>query len=134
VSDLLRKRIIIVEDDLLVAEELKEILSAANHVVIGIANSGAIGIGMINRHRPDTIFLDIKLEGELNGLQVVSILERTVSFRPKIIIVSAFSPEDFGFSGSAVKHAWVRKPYTPEDILRALKESSANCSPVLAGP
>jgi two-component system cell cycle sensor histidine kinase/response regulator CckA len=64
------KRIFVVEDEALVAMELKDHLQALGYEVCGHAARGEAALVEIPDARPDLILLDITLAGELSGLDV----------------------------------------------------------------
>jgi len=62
-------RALIVEDEALVAEELRERLSRLGFSVIAAVDSGEEGVAIATRERPDLGLMDIRLKGEKDGLQ-----------------------------------------------------------------
>jgi len=62
-------RALIVEDEALVAEELRERLSRLGFSVIAAVDSGEEGVAIATRERPDLVLMDIRLKGEKDGLQ-----------------------------------------------------------------
>jgi two-component system, response regulator PdtaR len=56
-------RALIVEDEILIAEELKERLSYLGFSVIAAVDSAEEGIEIAIRERPDLILMDIKVKG-----------------------------------------------------------------------
>ncbi len=76
------KKILIIEDNLEVRENTKEILSLANYDVVS-AESGKIGVDVAQHERPDLIICDIMMP-ELDGygvLHILSKIEETAVFR-----------------------------------------------------
>lgn len=73
----MRKRLIfIVEDEAVNALLLKSILQK-DHCILGIAANGKDAIRQINEKKPDLIIMDIRLEGELTGIDVMNELQKT---------------------------------------------------------
>src|SRR6266496_2686127 len=62
-------RALIVGDEALVAEELRERLSRLGFSVIAAVDSGYEGVSIATRERPDLVLMDIRLKGEKDGLQ-----------------------------------------------------------------
>ncbi|MBP2296054.1 response regulator [Azospirillum rugosum] len=62
-------RILIVEDDRVVARDIREQLARMGHVVVGTSASGEDAIQLANRHQPDLVLMDIRLEGEMDGIE-----------------------------------------------------------------
>ncbi len=61
--------------------------------VIGCAANGAEGLKLIQQEKPDIVLLDIVMP-ELDGFGVLERL-KSLPYRPKVIIVSALSQENF---------------------------------------
>lgn len=63
-----KKRILVVEDEGLVAEDLKDMVLGFGYVVPGIAKTGEMAIALAGEHQPDLILMDINLIGEMDGI------------------------------------------------------------------
>jgi len=70
------ERLLIVEDDPSIAENIQEILELLGYVNINIANSANQCIKVIKKYRPDLIFMDIKLKGDKDGIELGEIVSR----------------------------------------------------------
>jgi DNA-binding response OmpR family regulator len=57
-------RALIVEDEALIAEELRERLSRLGFSIIAAVDSGEEGIAIATRERPDLVLMDIRLKGQ----------------------------------------------------------------------
>jgi len=66
--------IFIVEDEALVALDLKNNLERIGYSVVGIVPSGEEALEKINDLNPDLIIMDIKLQGSLDGIDTAVIL------------------------------------------------------------
>lgn len=60
---------ILVEDELLIAKVLSNNLEALGYTVLGVATTGHDAIEMVRIWKPDLIFMDIFLEGEMDGIE-----------------------------------------------------------------
>jgi two-component sensor histidine kinase/CheY-like chemotaxis protein len=110
-------KVLIAEDDLVMADMLEEVLVDSGYEVCGIARTVDEAVALDQRHRPDLAILDVRLaEGGL-GTDVSARLTR--HGRPGILYATG-NPGQFGLTktdGDACLH----KPYRPADIVRALK-------------
>lgn len=61
-------KILIVEDETIVAWDIKETLERLGHAVVDLAVSGAEAIRSATTDRPDLVLMDIRLEGEMDGI------------------------------------------------------------------
>jgi len=65
-------RVLVVEDEQIVAEDLKMTLEDLGYVVVGIASSGERAIDLADSERPDLILMDIMLAGEMDGISAAT--------------------------------------------------------------
>jgi CheY-like chemotaxis protein len=61
-------KILIVEDESIVAWDIKETLEKLGHTVVDLAISGAEAIRSATIDSPDLVLMDIRLEGEIDGI------------------------------------------------------------------
>jgi len=73
-----RPRALIVEDEILIAEELKERLSLLGFSVIAAVDSAEEGIAIATRERPDLVLMDIRLKGKKDGVQAAEEIHQQV--------------------------------------------------------
>jgi DNA-binding response OmpR family regulator len=62
-------RALIVEDETLIAEELKERLSRLGFSVIAAVDTAEEGIAIATREHPDLVLMDVRLKGRKDGVQ-----------------------------------------------------------------
>jgi signal transduction histidine kinase len=84
-------RIAITEDDLIIAEHLKELLIRSGHQVTMVWATGEETLAAAEKDLPDLFLLDIALGGALDGIQTAAaVWER---FRRPFMFLSAFSDQ-----------------------------------------
>jgi CheY-like chemotaxis protein len=71
-------RALIVEDEILIAEELRERLSRLGFSVIAAVDTADEGIAIATHERPDLVLMDIRLKGEKDGIQAVKEIREQV--------------------------------------------------------
>lgn len=84
-----KPRALIVEDEILIAEELKERLSLLGFSVIAAVDSADEGVAIATRERPDLVLLDIRLKGEKDGVQAVREIHQKVDV--PVVYLTAYS-------------------------------------------
>ena len=67
-------KILIVEDDVLIAKELESRLKGLGYAVCGKATTGIIALDIVKKHQPDLILMDIVLKGEMDGIEVSEVI------------------------------------------------------------
>jgi len=82
-------RALIVEDEALIAEELRERLSRLGFAVIAAVDTAEEGIAIATRERPELVLMDIRLRGEKDGVQAAEEIRREVDV--SIVYLSAHS-------------------------------------------
>jgi len=114
----MNKKIIIVEDEFIVAEDLRLIVEKAGNIVSGIAVSVLEAVELISRYRPGIVLLDINLEGELTGIDLAKQLHYDdIPF----IFVSAYSDQSLLQAANATNpFGFLVKPFREQDVLVAL--------------
>ena len=90
------------------------------------ALGGAEGLRLVERCRPDVVLLDLMLP-DLDGFEVCRSIKagRETTLIPVIVVSAARAPENEPLSYSAGANDFVRKPYTPDQIFRALENAEA---------
>jgi DNA-binding NarL/FixJ family response regulator len=69
-------RILIVEDQALVALDLREYLTGMGMTVVGVVDSAAEAVDAAARERPDVVLMDIRLRGERDGVDAALDIQR----------------------------------------------------------
>ncbi len=79
------KKILIVEDELIIQLVNKQIVEQAGYKVCGLAADSASAIQLMKESLPDLILMDIKLEGEVDGIDTMKAI-RVFSNVPVIYV------------------------------------------------
>jgi CheY-like chemotaxis protein len=82
-----KKSILIVEDESVVAEDLKEIILSLGYTVAGIADNSASALLLVKEKSPDLITMDINLSGPVDGISTMEQI-RNESDVPVIYLTS----------------------------------------------
>ncbi len=116
------KTVLIVDDVAFVRKTINEILTKAHYQVVGEASDGNEALALFQRLKPDIVTLDIVMP-QMSGIETARKLfklERNV----KIVIVSAMGQENLVMEAINVGvKDYVLKPFTPQDILRAIESA-----------
>ncbi|GAK51051.1 ATP-binding region ATPase domain protein [Candidatus Moduliflexus flocculans] len=83
--------VLIVEDELLVAEHLKLMIQQAGYRVQAIVSSGEEAIQCVEAEQPDVIVMDIHLAGNLDGIQTTDLLRSRFSI--PVVFLSAYNDQ-----------------------------------------
>lgn len=111
-----RLRVLVVEDEWLIAEDIAAYLGASGHQVIGPAPSVAAALRLIGEHHVDVALLDVQLHGETSQAIAEELQTRDIPFA----CLTGFGPRDA--PSAFANFRFVRKPADQAAILRALAE------------
>ncbi len=85
---------LIVEDEVLVAENMREIIQDAGYVVPDIISSGEEAVSRCSLINPDLIIMDVKLAGKTDGIHAALSIYSNFKQVP-IIFLTAYSQDQF---------------------------------------
>jgi two-component sensor histidine kinase len=110
-------KVMIAEDDLMMADMLADVLIAGGYEVCGIARTVETAVELCEHHKPDLAVLDFRLaEGGL-GTEIAARLNRQGELG---VLYATGNMGQMGLT-KADGEACLRKPYRPADVIRALK-------------
>ena len=110
-------RVMIVDDEAVARSRLRRLLAAhADVAIAGEAADGRSALDAILAHRPDLVFLDVRMP-ELDGFEVLA--ELSPHEIPAVVFVTAFSDHaPKAFDVGALDY--LLKPYDPERLAQTL--------------
>jgi CRP-like cAMP-binding protein/FixJ family two-component response regulator len=115
------KKILVIEDNQDVRENLEEILTLANYRAL-TAENGKVGVELAIREIPDLIISDVMMP-ELDGYGVLHILSRTPSTAdiPFVFLTSKTEKEDFRKGMTLGADDYFPKPFDNLQLLDAIE-------------
>ena len=69
-------RVLVVEDNYLVAMDIMSIVRDHGGMVVGHATTGSRAIHLALQHKPDVVLMDIRLDGSVDGISAASTIRR----------------------------------------------------------
>lgn len=121
ISDAISGRIMIIEDETIIAMDLKGIVQAMGHEVTGVARTHGAAVELAKEIRPDLILADIQLADGSSGIDAVSELLPNPGDIP-VIFITAF-PERL-LTGDRPEPAFlISKPYIEEQVRSAVSQA-----------
>ncbi len=103
-------RALIVEDETLIAEELRERLSRLGFIVIATVGTADEGIAIATREPLDLVLMDIRLKGKKDGVQAAQEIRQQVDV--PIVYVTAYSDQLTVDRAKGSDHdAFILKPF-----------------------
>jgi CheY-like chemotaxis protein/DNA-directed RNA polymerase specialized sigma24 family protein len=108
-------RVLVIEDEAVIALDVADIVRNAGHEVVGIAATEKAAVELAKKHSPHLVLADIQLRGADSGISAVKEIMRAMSV--PVIFVTGY-PERL-LTGAQLEPAFViSKPFDP-DLLRA---------------
>ncbi|MEA5427963.1 response regulator [Arcicella lustrica] len=112
-------RILIVEDEGIVALELQESLEQEGFEVVAVADNAIDAIAIIKKEDIDLILLDIHIKGELDGIQTAIRINQLKNL-PIIYLTAYADSETFERAKATKPSAYLIKPFRINDLRRAI--------------
>lgn len=98
-----KPKILVVEDESIVAKDLQMILERLGYRVVAMAASGSEALNLAIRHQPDLVLMDIVIKGEIDGIQTAQKIRSHINI--PIIYLTAYADQ------KTLKRAKLTEPY-----------------------
>lgn len=117
-----KTRILMVEDESIVAMDIKDHLIKLGYDVTSIAKSGIDALLKAELEKPDLILMDIRLKGELTGIDVGKIIKQKLDI--PIIYLTALNDEQTFQSAQAIHPSgFIVKPFVDEELQHTIEDA-----------
>ena len=108
-------RVLIVEDETLIAMELKDRLERNHYTVCGVVARGEDAIKQIEQFRPDLVLLDVHLAGRLNGIETARRLRETIDI-PVVYLTAYSDPQLVAEATRTEPYGYLVKPFDEREL------------------
>jgi len=112
-------RVLIVEDQFLISEYLKVWVEAFGMEVVGVATSADDAVSLAVAQKPDTILMDVRLDGDADGVDAALRIGELIQTR-FIYVTGSSEPSTLARIHLDHPAAILIKPVDPQDLQRAL--------------
>lgn len=110
-----KPRIVIVEDEGIVALQIKGKLEQKGYEVVGMFASGEEALQNIQALRPDLIMMDMTLQGELDGIETALQLSEQCDI--PVVYLTAHSDEiSIARAGTTLPYGYLLKPFDAQEL------------------
>ncbi|MCK5341176.1 MAG: response regulator, partial [Desulfobulbaceae bacterium] len=104
-----KERILIVEDELIVAKDIENCLTKLGYSMAGIVASGEEAVRKVDELRPDLILMDIILKGEMNGIEAA---EEINTLNIPVVYLTAHADTDtLDRAKTTAPYGYIIKPF-----------------------
>ncbi len=118
-------KILIIEDELIIAEDLKIQLSKLGYGVTGIAKTYDKAIELMEKQLPDLMLIDIKLKGLKDGIDLAETVRKQHEL-PLIFLTSHADKNTVERAKDVHPDGYLIKPYEREDLYTSIEIAFAN--------
>ncbi|WCO02857.1 response regulator [Psychroserpens ponticola] len=122
------KKVLLIEDDIVLRENTAELLELSEYKVLTAAN-GQIGLEMTKKHRPDIIICDIMMP-ILDGYGVLKSLSQhqDTKFIPFIFLSAKTERQDVRKGMDLGADDYITKPFSEDEIISAIESRIAKAA------
>lgn len=113
-------KILIADDEAVIALRLKERLTSMGYKVVGMAASGEEAIDMAKRFKPGLILMDIVMPGKLDGIEASETIKAELDI--PIIFLTAYADDEFVRRAKNVgPFGYIVKPFRENELRAAIE-------------
>jgi len=107
--------VLIVEDDVVVAQDLKNRLTGMGYFVVAVISTGEDAIDKARHHLPDVVLMDIRLAGEMDGITAAG--QIGAKYKIPIVFLTAYADDVTLARAREIRPAgYVLKPFDPRNL------------------
>ena len=115
-----RHRLLIVEDEVIVALDMEDRLAALGYQLAGHALSGESALELTRELRPDLVLMDIRLQGDMDGIAAAAEIRRR--FHVPVIFLTAYSEDEtLERAKLAEPYGYILKPFDDRELKSAVE-------------
>jgi DNA-binding NarL/FixJ family response regulator len=117
----MKKNILIVEDEALVAKDLKQILEKNDYNVVGTAHQVALALRLFNQSKIDLVICDINLGSGESGIELAKKM-KSLNDNFHLVFLSAYVDEPTINGAFGVKpDSYLTKPFSEKQLIVTIK-------------
>lgn len=116
-------RILVVEDEGLIAEEIRERLGRLGARVIDVVDTGEEAVAVAAREIPDLILMDIRLKGEMSGIDAAATIQQDNNI-PVVYLTAHSDWETVQSAKRSSPFGYLSKPFKETDLISVIESAS----------
>lgn len=118
-------KILIVDDEVLIAEFLKDVLNELGYQNLVLAHNKRQAMIQLEEFHPELVLLDIRMKEELEGIQIAERINQ--EYKIPFIYITAQSDKEIIRKALGTKPAgYITKPFKQPDIYAAIRLAEEN--------
>lgn len=120
-------KLLIVEDEMIIANDMKFMLESVGYEVCAIARSSEKALSLLEAEKPDLVLIDINLGKGMEGIELGRIMHEKRRL-PFIFCTSYSDKHTVTQARQVYPHGYLLKPFTKEDLYVAIEIALVNFS------
>ena len=118
-------KILIIEDEPVIAENISMYLNNADFTVSGIAYDDEEAVNQLHNNTPDAVILDINLDSDIDGIQIADYINK--NFRLPFLFLTSYSDKETLQRAKLVEPSgYIVKPFNGQTLLASLEIAISN--------
>lgn len=113
-------RILIVEDEWITAEDLRDILTELGYNVTAVVSSGSDAIAQGEKNPPDLALMDIRIKGNMDGTETARVLRERFNI-PVVYLTAHADRETLDRAKIAEPLGYITKPFRESELHAAVE-------------
>ena len=120
-------RVLIVEDDPIITEDIRDMLTSVNYQVVATAYDKEEALEAIDQIKPDLVLLDINLDGNYEGFEVAEYINKTRKI-PFLYLTSYSGKEVIDKAKQTLPMGYIVKPFNERELFSSIEIALHNFS------
>jgi CheY-like chemotaxis protein len=113
-------RVLIAEDERLVARDLERRLRGLGYIVVALVSTGTEAVDQALEQKPDMVLMDIRLRGQMDGIEAVAAIRKQLDVRT--IYMTAYTDEATMARAQATQpDAVLHKPFSSRSLQQTVQ-------------
>ncbi|MET0792163.1 MAG: PAS domain S-box protein, partial [Polyangiaceae bacterium] len=113
-------KILIVEDDHIVARDIQQQLVRIGHTVVGVTAEGESAVQLVLDTTPDLVLMDIRLDGEMDGIEAAQKIRETAQI-PVIYLTAYADDQTLARARLTEPFGYILKPFEDSQLRTAIE-------------
>jgi two-component system cell cycle sensor histidine kinase/response regulator CckA len=114
---------LIVEDEFIVAEDLRTKLQSLGFTVTAVTASGREAIECAKVNYPDLVLMDCRILSDLNGPETAVIIQGLSENPVPVVFLTAYSQNDYPLIRAVEPYLFLQKPFTDIDLKETIEKA-----------
>lgn len=113
-------RILIVEDETIIAEDLKTFLEDKGYNIVGVVNTGQAALDVHLQLKPDLVVMDIILDDDMNGIEAANKMQE-IQPTPILFLTALRNEVVIKNLKNITFYQHIMKPFKDSDLLTSIE-------------